>query len=182
MSTHDEFWRRVNELLDARLDPLEDAQVQRELERRPELLDELQTLRGALDELGASRLQLRTLTRPVAGPVTKLLVAAAAAAALVVWIARRDAPAPSDMDTQVAAQLAAARAAPPALAPRFAPIPPAALLELRATITLTSPSGERIEHIDFVALRSSVERRELGPQGQPTLLALAHHQPRVRQP
>ncbi len=174
MNAHDVFWERVNELLDARVDPLEDAQVQRELDCRPELLDELLALRGALGALDASRRPVRTFSRPAAASV----VAAAAAAVLAVWAWRRDTPAPSDTDAQVVAQVAA----PTALAPRFAPIPPAALLELRATFTLTSPSGERIEHIDFVESRSSVERRELGPQGQPTLLALAHHQPRLRQP
>ena len=170
MNAHEEFWARVNELLDARADPLEDAQVQRELERSPELLDELLELRSALGTLAKRRRPLRTVSVSVA--------AVAAAAAIVVLMWRRVAPQPGSVEAPLDASLSS----PLALAPRFAPIPPGVLLELRATFTLSSASGERIEHIDFIESRSSVERRELGPHGQLTLIALAHHPTRVRQP
>ena len=162
MNAHDPFWAHVNELLDARVDPLEDAQVLRELERSPELLEELLALQSALQVLAKPRRPLRTVALSV------VAIATAAAVAVLVW--RPVTPAAQPLE------------APLALAPRFSPIPPDALLELRATFKHSSASGEQIEHIDLVESRSSVERRELGPQGQPTLIALAHHQPRLRQP
>jgi len=175
-SSRNEFWERVNAALDARRDPLEDARVQQLLEREPDLLDELAalqlTLSATRDVTHSASLAHAPARRRTSAFVGWAALAAGFAA--IVVAARWNAPEPRDAN--------ATHPAPLALAPLFAPIPPGVLLELRATFTRTSPSGVRIEHVDLVESRSSVERRELGPQGQATLFAFAHHQPRVRQP
>lgn len=81
MNTRGAFWKHVNEALDERRDPLEDANVQRLVGEEPELLDELRRLDRGLG--------LAIRVRP-----TRPIFIAVAAALLVVsfgtWLVARE--------------------------------------------------------------------------------------------
>jgi hypothetical protein len=142
----DAFWERVNAALDERRDPLEDPQIQRELDASPERLDELELLLRTAGALG----QARPLARR--GRVAKALLVAGAAAVLalalhLLW----NAPSRSSEHfagavgaSADAADLAGSAAAPFVLEPCIA------LLDLRATFTHRTP--DEIREVRFDAL------------------------------
>lgn len=63
MSTHDSFWDLVDERLDARQDPLDDARIRDHLDAHPELLESFAQLTASLRAVTTTRQRKR---RPVA--------------------------------------------------------------------------------------------------------------------
>jgi hypothetical protein len=149
----DAFWGRVNAALDERRDPLEDPQVQRELEGSPERFGELELLVHAAGALG----QARPLARR--GRAAKALLVPGAAAALalalpLLW----NAPSRSSEHFANAVETPAGAADLAGSAPAaFVLEPCIALLDLRATFTHRTADEIREVQIDVLSDSSSRE-------------------------
>ncbi len=85
MITRDEFWGRVQDALDRREDPLQDAELAAWLEQHPEELERYAAWIGALRVVAAMPVQPRVHAPRRRWPW--VWVPAAAAAGLLVWIA-----------------------------------------------------------------------------------------------
>ena len=149
---HDAFGERVNAALDERRDPLEDPQVQRELERSPERLDELERLLRAANTLENAPPRERRRRTAAA-----LIVVAAAVAALLTLQHLRSA---TDRSTETVADAAQSSTGgadvAPSAPPAFVLEPCISLLELRATFT--HRSADEIREVQFDALSDSSSR------------------------
>ena len=74
MNTNESFWRRVNDALDERRDPLEDSEVQRLVLDEPGLLDELERVNRRLGRLEARRTSVLARALSLAGLIALVTV------------------------------------------------------------------------------------------------------------
>jgi hypothetical protein len=143
VSPREVFWEAVQAALDARRDPLEVPEVQRQLAEEPALLDELAALRSAL-ELVERRKRLSIRSHAAAAALAAFALAGA-------WLVARREP-PMLLSPYVAASgadvaVAEPRASEPA--PIAAPAPgDLRVLAFRAEVTLHGPSGRRTASSD----------------------------------